>query len=117
MNKRQQKSPPKPRTKAGYAKPLAKVKARKGELVMRYGRDEDGETDTCFAWGDGCSKADGALAHSAMTEKRCVPDLLTPRLRLNVFDLFKYEPSFFEELERRGYDLKTATFSIMKKTP
>jgi hypothetical protein len=80
-------------------------KARPGELRMFYGRlPDDSSPDVCFAWGDGCSKRDGALLHWIIGSKRApaVPGR-------------EWEPSLIEELESRGYDLSTISFSIKKK--
>jgi hypothetical protein len=92
--------------KATKTPTLPKVKAKKGQLLLQHGRDEDGEVGTVLAHGEGCSKNDAWLLHSAMFDKRC---------SLNLMMIPIWEPSFMEELEKRGYDPKTAMFSIEKK--
>jgi hypothetical protein len=79
-----------------------KVKAKPGQLVMQYGRDDDGEVDVVFAWGEGCSKRDGALLHW-----RIGSDNLNHKMEV--------DQSLLKELDARGYDLTTIRFSISKK--
>lgn len=79
-------------------------KAAPGQLRMFYGRlPDDSAPDVCFAWGDGCSKRDGALLHWIIGSKRAptVPGR-------------DWEPSLLDELKSRGYDLSTLEFSIRK---
>lgn len=90
---------------------LYRIRAKSGQLLMKYGRDEDGNVGTVFAWGEGCNRADVHLVHNALSAKSCYPNH-SPK---DYLDHFIWEPAVFEELERRGYDIKTATFSIMKK--
>lgn len=79
-----------------------------------YGRDDDNNIDVCFAWGSGCEKADARLLHSVMTTKQCRPAWPSDKEWNTPFP-HVYEQSFLEELEARGYDLKTLKFSIKKK--
>lgn len=79
--------------------------AAPGELVMRWGKLPNESPDMCMAWGEGCSKRDGALLHYMLGSKRM-------RWRDGVPH---FDPSFLEELETRGYDLTTLRFSVRKK--
>lgn len=80
-------------------------KAKPGQLRMFYGRlPNDSAPDVCYAWGDGCSKRDGALLTWVISSKR--PGLLPND---------PYHPSLLEELASRGYDLSTLEFSIKKR--
>lgn len=59
------------------------------------------ENDIVFSWPDGLqTKVDGHLLHNRFDNPPYNPDGKTPPL--------------IEELVRRGYDLKTLRFSIMK---
>ena len=81
-------------------------KAQPGQLRVFYGRlPGESSPDICYAWGDGCSKRDGALLTLVMGSKR--PGLLPSDAA---------EPSLWEELTARGYDLSTLEFSIKKRS-
>lgn len=73
-------------------------KARPRELRLTFGRIEGEPADGVAAWGEGCSRRDGALL-------------------LHYFNpsLGKDARSLLAELEARGYDLSTLVFSVMKK--
>lgn len=59
--------------------------------------------DLVYVWGEGCSKADGALLNCALGVGEWDP-------------LAKCErPSFLAELVARGYDISTLRFSVQKK--
>jgi hypothetical protein len=73
-------------------------KARPGELRVTYGRLEGDAPDVVFARGEGVGKPDGHLMCWYFT--RATDDLLP----------------LAQELERRGYDLSTMVFSIMKRS-
>jgi len=73
---------------------------------MRWGKIPHDKPDMCLAWGDGCSKRDGALLHWL---------LASPRKDYQHDKGVVFEPSFLEELEARGYDLTTLRFSVRKK--
>ena len=55
-------------------------------------------------------KCDGHYVHSALCSKRCQLDLKA-KSGLPV----EYVDSFCDELEKRGYDITTFKFSILKK--
>ena len=79
-------------------------RAAPGQLRMFYGRlPNDSAGDVIYAWGDGCSKRDGALLNWILGNKRApsVPG-------------GEWEPSLLDELKARGYDLTTLEFSIRK---
>ena len=80
--------------------------AAPGELMMRWGRMPHDAPDMFIAWGEGCSKRDGALLHWL---------LASPRQDYRYDAGVVSEPSFLEELEARGYDLTTLRFSVRKK--
>lgn len=89
-------------------------KAKVGELLARWGKVPHEKPGICYAAnGGGVQSGDMHLLHDA---------LCGPRTRLNLdgpihskLDMVVYDPSFTEELERRGYDLTTLRFSIQKK--
>jgi hypothetical protein len=58
--------------------------------------------DLLYEWGDGCSKADGALMHYAFGVDHFTID-------------HTWAPSLMKELYERGYDLTTLKFSIRKR--
>ena len=70
------------------------MKAKPHQLKAKWSKSQ---RDIVYAWGEGIHKSDAHLLHSALT------------------NTMKFgEKSFQEELEARGYDLTTLTFSIMK---
>jgi len=73
-------------------------------LKAQWGKLEGSDPDLCYAWGEGVEKCDARLLHYTFTCGRLAP--LNPA---------KIDPSFIEELERRGYDITTFRFSIKKK--
>lgn len=78
-------------------------KLKQGQLRVYFGKDDDGEGhDVCFSWGAGCSKRDSALLHYHFATDR-----LDWQQRL--------EPSLIKQLEARGYDISTISFTIQKK--
>lgn len=89
---------------------LRKPKLKDGELRMYWGREPHDSPDVMLAWqGDRMMKRDTSLLHFHLCSRH--PD---PHAK-PIFS--KMEPSLIEELEARGYDLKTLKFSIMKKKP
>jgi hypothetical protein len=81
--------------------------AKPGELKAAYGRDEGGTVDVCFAWGPGCDKADARLLYSTLSYERPASPLRPDEPGI----------SFLDEIERRGYDLKTLKITIQKAAP
>lgn len=79
-------------------------RARPVELKAQYGKLRYDEPDICFAWGDGVPSCDASLLQMYFSSGFYTPGN------------FSHSPSLFEELEKRGYDLKTLKFSIQKKT-
>ena len=93
------------------------LKAKPGELRARWARpDEHNRPDVTYAWGQGVNHCDGSLLATVLG---------TPRARLNLeaplgsprYLWTAYDDSLLKELEKRGYDLTTIQFSIMKKEP
>lgn len=78
-------------------------KARPGQLKAQWGKMPHESPDLCYAWGDGVSSADGRLLHNALSSKTYSPIDKT------------WDDSFLEELDKRGYDITTLTFSVQKK--
>lgn len=74
-----------------------------GVLKCAYGNLR-GELDLIYSWGAGVPKADSKLLHWAFAGKR-----------LSIMDGRTLDPSFIEELEKRGYDITTFKFSIKLK--
>lgn len=90
-------------------KRLRKPKLTDGELRIYWGHEPGDIPDIMFAWqGDRSMKRDAGLLHYIMANKR--PDPFAKPI------FSKMDPSLFEELEARGYDLTTLKFSIMKKS-
>jgi hypothetical protein len=72
---------------------------------MFHGRlPDESRPDVVIAWGDGCSKRDGALLHCVLASKR--PPIVGGR---------EWDQSLLDELVSRGYDLTTLEFRIRKK--
>lgn len=91
-----------------YSAPRAKT----GELKAKWGKLEHDAPDLCYVWGEGVSKCDARLLHSAFTCRV---------MRYGCFESDKpdhnglvFDPSFFDELKSRGYDMTTFRFSIQK---
>lgn len=84
------------------------IKAKPGELRAYYGKpDRWSGPDICYAWGPGTDRSDGRMLHHALSSQRMTfafPD-----------NGIKWEPSFIEELESRGYDITTLRFSVQLK--
>lgn len=79
-------------------------KAKPGHLIAFHGRlTGDSSPDIVFAWGEGCSKRDGAFLHMSLASP--TPPAVRGR---------DWEPSFLEGLTARGYDITTLQFSIKK---
>jgi hypothetical protein len=80
-----------------------------GILKMYWGLDEDGEgPDLVVAWGDGVAKGNAHLISQAFNSERMTLNMANPREHT-------WERSLAKELEARGFDLSTLTFSIKKK--
>lgn len=94
------------------SKRLSRVRAKPGQLRLKYGLDSDGERGHVIAHGDGVHRGNGHLMSEIfreMGEPRPWPELLNDR---------PDRPSFLKELEDRGFDLKTLEITIqMKETP
>lgn len=90
-------------------KRFRKPKLKDGQLLVYWGKLPHDEPDVIYSWqGDSSMKRDNALLFYHFGSRR--PDPLAKPL------YSKMEPSLLEELERRGYDITTLRFSIMKKT-
>lgn len=87
-------------------------KAKPGQLRMDYAHSNDGKC-IHYNWGDGCSHSDGHLLHYMCGAPR-LEHVYSGDPEYGKYPT-KYGPSFFDELEKRGYDLKTLKFSIQKK--
>lgn len=83
-------------------------KAKPGELRALYGKaDRWSGPDVCYVWGEGVPGCDARLLHSTLSNKRLTLDFPNAG--------HKFEQSFVDELEERGYDITTLRFSIQKK--
>lgn len=90
------------------AKRLRIPKAKPGELRACWGKaDRHSGPDICYAWAPGIPSPDARLLHSTLTSKRLTFDFPSTNT--------KYDLSFVEELEARGYDITTLRFSIQRK--
>ena len=83
-------------------------KAKPGELKAQWGKVE-GDEDLAFAWGDGVSRCDARLLNSILANKRFYPSFK------GALGTYETEQSFVDELEARGYDIRTLKFSVQKK--
>lgn len=77
-----------------------------GAIKFQYGR-LDGELDFLVLYGDDVPRCDRALVMQQFTSTQCRHDHINNKA---VFD-----PSFIEELDKRGYDTSTLRFYIEKK--
>lgn len=77
-----------------------------GAIKFQYGRLE-GELDYLVLFGGGVPRCDRALVMRHFTSTQCRHD--------HVNNKAVFEPSFIEELDKRGYDTKTIKFSIERK--
>jgi hypothetical protein len=75
---------------------MDEMKAKPGQLRMGWSKRED---DIVYAWGSGVDKTDAALLHGVMSIIASITD-----------------KTFIQELEYRGYDITTISFSIKKRT-
>jgi hypothetical protein len=81
---------------------------RPGQLKVQFGRLAGDTPDIIYARGDGIPRADAHLLHNVLASKRPCVDIAAP-------DILSWEPSLFDELEARGYDISTLRISIEKK--
>lgn len=88
-------------------KRLRAPKAKPGQLVARWGKVE-GNIDLCYAWGPGVDRSDARLLNTVLSGERYRPSMKN-------YPGYEVGPSFFDELESRGYDLTTLKFSVEKK--
>lgn len=92
-------------------KRYGRVKAKPGQLLLKYGKPKYDAPDICMAWGgDGASKADANLMHSIFFSRRLAIDFEKSGGRD-----YKFINTLAEELDKRGYDLSTLEFSIWQK--
>lgn len=92
-------------TERNYSAP----RPRPGQLKVQFGKLADDGPDIIYARGEGIPSADGRLLHHFLSAPRAYFDL-----QARPFGI-AYEPSLIEELEARGYDIKTLKISIEKK--
>lgn len=76
-----------------------------GQISLKWGKMEYMDPDLVVAGGKGTARADRSLVMSAFTS-------MSPPGPLGS----KWDPSFAEELHRRGYDLTTLEFRISKRS-
>lgn len=99
------------------AKRYRRLKARPGELRVRWAIAEPGDRPSLiYAWGEGCHKSDGGLLSHVLEGKRPRANFDLDRTKpFSIFDAVVYDPSLVKELEARGYDITTLQFSVQKK--
>lgn len=89
-------------------KRFRRPKLRDGELRVYWGKLPGDEPDVIYEWrGEVGMKRDSRLLSYHLGSKHADPFDKHPFSKMN--------PSLFEELEARGYDLTTLRFSIQKK--
>jgi hypothetical protein len=92
-----------------------KPTVREGELHVYWGRlDRHNSEDIIYHNGPGTHQGDRGLLHSVMgcPNQHLNWDAPNDASRLN---WVTYEPSLWDELDKRGYDLSTLRFYIRKK--
>lgn len=78
-------------------------RARNGQIKAQWGKLANHEPGIVYARGDGTSRSDSHLLHNLISSPRFYP-------------LSKeWDKSFVEELDARGYDIKTLKISVEKK--
>ena len=77
------------------------------KLLARWSNTEN---DIIFYYPRSC---DGHLLHGILSTKRIVIDAT----KRSAFEAVSFDPSFTDELEKRGYDIKTLRFEISLKEP
>jgi hypothetical protein len=83
-------------------------KIKEGELKIYWGKLRYDSPDILYAWrGDHSMKRDSRMLSCYLGSQQVDPFAVPLWSKMN--------PSVFEELELRGYDLTTLKFSIMKK--
>lgn len=98
----------------GERKRFRAPNVKPGELRMYWGKvDRWSSPDVVYHSGDGVHRADQRLLHWALGSDRMRMTFGEEREKLGLN--FTYDPSFLQELEARGYDLKTLRFYIRKK--
>ena len=95
---------------------MRKPIVKEGELHIYYGKiDRSSTPDIIYHNGPGTNHCDKSLLHSVMGCESQHLNLEAPLCSTRV-NWTTYEPSLFEQLESRGYDLTTLRFYIRKKT-
>jgi hypothetical protein len=88
---------------------------REGELHIYWGKaDRHSSEDVVYHNGSGTQRADPRLLHSVLGSERAHLNWDAP-IDAKRHDWVTYEPSLWDELEKRGYDLTTLRFYIRKK--
>ena len=88
---------------------------REGELHIYWGRlDKRSGEDIIYHNGPGTHRGDAMLLHSVTGCESQHLNMDAP-LDSSRLDWVTYEPSLWDELECRGYDLSTLRFYIRKK--
>lgn len=82
---------------------MSEPRKQDGMLKCAYGNLR-GELDIIYTWEEGVPKCDSRLLHWAFAGNH--PSVLNHN---------ELDPSFIEELEKRGYDITTFKFSIKLK--
>lgn len=77
-----------------------------GAIKFQYGR-LDGDLDFLILYGNDVPRCDRALVMQQFTSIQCRHDHSNNKAR--------FDPSFIDELDKRGYDTKTIKFSIERK--
>lgn len=80
-------------------------RAKPNTLKAQWGKLRRDTPDLLFVWGEGVPSCDARLLYHTFS---CG--------RINPINRSEIDPSFTEELEKRGYDITTLKFSIQKKS-
>ena len=81
-------------------------RARPNQLKAQHANTADNGEDIHYFWGEGTSKTDAHLLSWALNHRPLMTNLAG--------EIIGYEDSLLQQLQQRGYDLKTLRFSIDK---
>lgn len=78
-------------------------RAREGQVKLQWGKLAECEPNLVACWGPGAGSSDADLLVGVVTSRSFSPDSA------------QWNRSFKDELERRGFDIRTLKISVEKK--